>query len=169
MHYPDLSPYVYREIAGPGTPRLNVCWLDPCAPFPTGPVPNSFLDALWDVWTAEPRWAMTRGFHVCRYCPEPGSDDDPRLSQAVVYRGVARGSGSCEIYVPSDEAVYHAPDLLFHYIVAHGYCPPEVFVDATIACAERLRADRQARRSDPEARRRSSQVPMPPTETPGVP
>lgn len=160
MHYPDLSPYVYRELPARREPRLNVGWLDPCAPFTAGEVPEAFLESLWDIWTVERGWVMTRGFHVCPFCP-PASDDDPRLCQIVVRHGEERWSGSCEIYVPSSEAVYHAPDLLFHYIVAHRYRPPQVFVDAAFVCAETLRAAAEARKRDPDARRRSSRTPMP--------
>ncbi|MEU3075515.1 hypothetical protein [Streptomyces laurentii] len=60
-----------------------------------------------------------RGFHVCNLCLRARS-------------GAPRGNG--EIRVPGESGItYAAPDLITHYVAAHGYRPPQVFVDAVLA------------------------------------
>jgi hypothetical protein len=44
--------------------------------------------------------------------------------------------GSAEIRVPgSGGRIYAAPDLIYHYVEAHGYRPPDEFVEAVMATA----------------------------------
>jgi hypothetical protein len=43
--------------------------------------------------------------------------------------------GSGEIRVPGDRKVYAAPILIHHYVEAHGYKPPEEFIEAVIQSA----------------------------------
>ncbi len=59
----------------------------------------------------------------CPLCNEPVS---------VEIDGESVRLGSAEIRVLGDDGIYAAPDLLPHYIEAHGYQPPDEFVDAVI-------------------------------------
>jgi hypothetical protein len=39
--------------------------------------------------------------------------------------------GDAEIHVQDAKGrTFIAPDLLYHYILAHGYCPPREFIEA---------------------------------------
>lgn len=47
--------------------------------------------------------------------------------------GTALALGGSEIWIPASAGpIYVAPDLVFHYINAHGYAPPQEFVDAVM-------------------------------------
>ncbi len=59
----------------------------------------------------------------CPLCNEPVS---------VEIAGESVRLGSAEIRVLGDGGIYAAPDLLPHYIEAHGYQPPDEFVDAVM-------------------------------------
>ncbi|MCP4985734.1 MAG: hypothetical protein GY928_06560 [Colwellia sp.] len=43
--------------------------------------------------------------------------------------------GSCEIWIPSenDKLIFISSSMIIHYIEAHDYCPPEVFIDAVMS------------------------------------
>jgi hypothetical protein len=62
------------------------------------------------------------GFHCCEFCP-PRSDG--RFTR-----------GHRNVWIPADSVVYVAPELILHYIEAHGYRPPDEFITAVIACPE---------------------------------
>ncbi|MBW6434835.1 hypothetical protein KZ829_13920 [Actinoplanes hulinensis] len=137
-HFPDLSVYTYHpeEIIGfptgttscrPGYERLNVGWLDAPHEFETGTVADGFADALLDI-IAGRRINQMRGFHVCTLCPAQASPGRPR-SLEVVHRSRTLYLGSSEIRVPSGPGtMFAAPTLIWHYVTAHGYRPPDVFV-----------------------------------------
>jgi hypothetical protein len=114
-HFPDLTPYTYFP-AGTG-PALNVGWLDPAAPFPTGDTSPEFCRKLGLLCQRPVQ--QTRGLHFCPYCPWTGWPD--------------QSAGSAEIRVAGERAVYAAPTLVHHYVVAHGYKPPDEFVAAVLA------------------------------------
>ena len=132
-HFEDLSPYAYFDEVTfrtgygwityrPGYPELNVGWLDAPHDFPTGPVPPWFPDALLDIVAGNPV-NLARGFHRCTLCP--GSLID------VEHRGEPLRLGSFEIRVPADAGImFAAPSLVWHYVTAHGYRPPDDFVEA---------------------------------------
>ncbi len=109
--FPDLSPYTYF----PGeTDTVNIGWLDRSEPFPTGETSGQFQDKLGRL-ISEPVM-QTRGFHRCPFC-----------------RGGDRPRGSAEIRVKGWRKNYAAPVLIHHYVVAHGYKPPEEFIEAVLA------------------------------------
>lgn len=112
--FPDLSPYTYSAFALPGT--VNVGWLEPGHPFPTGPAPAALLARLSELdGTAFVN--HTRGPHRCGFCAPGGFD----------------GYGSAEIHVVgADGRVYAAPSLILHYVRDHGYLPPAEFVAAVV-------------------------------------
>lgn len=125
MHYADLSPYCHFTNSPHllGKIAVNVGWLDNKHRFPTGSVPTEFLPRLTKFYRR--RVHQTRGFHPCEFC------DASSPFPTVAVDGREIGLGTSEIIVPGREDVcYVAPDLLFHYVVAHAYLPPKEFVDA---------------------------------------
>jgi len=130
MYFADLSPYTYLPSEAGSLPALNVGWLERGQPFPRGAVTEEFLDRLFAACRSPV--AATRGFHVCSLCPPP-SGGVPR--PATIRRaGVEQSVGSAEIRVRGgDGRVYAAPTLVYHYVEAHRYLPPQEFVAAVIA------------------------------------
>lgn len=48
--------------------------------------------------------------------------------------GVRGAIGFRNLYIPTAETVYVVPEMILHYVLAHGYRPPEEFVEAVLAC-----------------------------------
>ncbi len=122
-YFPDLSPYGRR---GGAEKTLNIGWLDIAHAYPSGDVPGPFLERLW----AFCRVAVdpSRGFHPCEFCGAAWRQTH------VVQRGeeILR-LGSCEIRVfGRDGTIYAAPNLVYHYVVHHQYCPPDAFIQAVL-------------------------------------
>ncbi|MCB9624785.1 MAG: hypothetical protein H6723_15845 [Sandaracinus sp.] len=84
----------------------------------------------------------------------------------VSHDGVTVVLGAAELWIPSDTAIFWAPVTIVHYIDAHGYRPPDAFVDAVRACPpmrsmaylRALRAHGMNRETDLRRRRRSRQI-----------
>lgn len=127
MYFPDLSPYTY-SAAHEGGRVLNVGWLDDAHEYPRGKVSEELLDMLF-LLCAEERVNQTRGFHHCQLCSKT------EAHPTRVVRGQCEAFlGSAEIHVPGpDGTVYAAPDMIYHYIVDHGYLPPSPFLDALLS------------------------------------
>lgn len=124
MHFPDLSPYGYHSADRPLTDVLMVGWLGSGVAFTTGSPPEGFTEKLEALIRRE-RVRQMRGFHACSCCGArmvPITPDDPSLLL-----------GSAEVWVPGDGCIYAAPTLILHYVRAHTYLPPRVFVDAVMA------------------------------------
>jgi hypothetical protein len=113
--FPDLSPYT--DFPGESAGTLNVGWLDPSTPFPTGETPEEFQAKL--VLLCQRPVRQTRGFHSCPFCTGRSWEEVPKASAEMRVRG--------------DEKVYAAPTLIHHYVLAHGYKPPEEFIAAVLA------------------------------------
>jgi hypothetical protein len=125
-----------------GTPmpsggRRAAGWLDTGGELPVGPVGEPwrhrlFVERLFEAcrtWRRE----EVRGYHTCPFCPP---DDEHMLG--VERHGRTAGLGNAEVHTtdPAGTA-WAAPDLVFHYVDAHGYRPPDGFVasilDGTVA------------------------------------
>jgi hypothetical protein len=132
-HYADLTPYVYLPEPS-DLPAQNVGWLADGHPFPTGPVPAGFADRLARLALREPVH-RTRGWQECEFC-------DVEYPTEVHVDGERQPVGDAEIRVTGvGGSRYAAPTLIVHYVVAHGYRPPDEFVDAVMA-DDRAAADR---------------------------
>ncbi|WP_456106203.1 DUF7919 family protein [Pyxidicoccus xibeiensis] len=116
MYFADMSEQC-QVGAGPGV--RSVGWLDVAHEFPTGSVAPEYIEALKrHVRTA---WAPVAlaGPHFCQFCP----------------KGVRTGAAR-NVWIPSAEHLFIAPEMVVHYITAHGYCPPAPFLDAVLACPD---------------------------------
>ncbi|MEU8621904.1 hypothetical protein [Streptomyces sp. NPDC048623] len=134
MFYEDLSEYDFLDEdaftaslahAGfetlcfrPTYTRLNIGWLEAGRPYATGTVPDAFVEKLKAIQKVQ--WMnVCLGYHDCDLCPE----DDETAPE-----------GNGEVRIPGEPGIaYAAPFLVTHYITAHGYRPPQVFVDAVLA------------------------------------
>ncbi len=109
--FPDLGSDWFFGAAD----RLRtVGWLSPAHPVPTGTVPAAALDALRrHVATAYQPLAFA-GWHDCEFC------------------GRCKGYGN--LWVPTPDVVYVAPEMIVHYAEHRGYRPPDGFCEAVLAC-----------------------------------
>lgn len=130
VFYEDLSEYVYQDQDAfsqmeppfddlwyrPTYTRLNVGWLEAGRPYSTGPVPTAFVEKLKAVQEVQ-RVNVCLSVHECDLCPE---EEFPE--------------GNGEVRIPGEPGIaYAAPFLITHYITAHGYRPPQFFIDAVLA------------------------------------
>lgn len=115
--FEDLTAYMYfhPEEETPGT--VNIGWLTPDRPFPTGPTSEAFRSKLGRL--CERRVKQTRGHYSCAFCT-----------------GRERPTSSSEMRVAARDRVYAAPSMVHHYVVAHDYRPPDEFIAAVLAWGE---------------------------------
>jgi len=128
MYFPDLTPYEYGR-----TKRrrnvLNVGWLSSDHPFSTGAQNERLIAALQRL--VEFPVNLFRGSHLCEFCPSPPMKLSPGGLRFL--DPVPGTTGNGEIRITAGNGVtYVAPVLVLHYVVAHGYSPPQEFVDAAI-------------------------------------
>ncbi|WP_328417009.1 hypothetical protein OG470_28080 [Micromonospora sp. NBC_00389] len=130
MFYGDLTAYEYlaedeftdresgfRSLSfRPSYLRLNVGWLEAGRPYRMGPVPAVFVQKLGDVQAVQ-SMNVCLGMHECDLCPPDEIHD-----------------GNGEVRIPGAAGVaYAAPFLISHYVAAHHYQPPAVFIEAVLA------------------------------------
>lgn len=109
--YPDLANAC---MVGHGNRLRAIGWLSDAHAFPRGEVPAEFVALLRrHVATAFQPLAFG-GVHRCELC------------------GNFTAGGN--VWVPTAEVVYVAPEMVVHYINDHGYLPPDEFQQAVEAC-----------------------------------
>lgn len=120
--FADLTPYEFLSVDG----SLNVGWLGPDLPVPTGTVPQEARLRLGR-FVKDHAVNRTRGWHDCHLCAIP------EIPVWIDVDGEPIALGDAEIRVRGrDGTVYAAPTLIPHYLGAHGYLPPPGFVDAVL-------------------------------------
>lgn len=144
MEYPDLylfpeshppSPYdhpvmIMREgrfgdgYLPRGLTLYAVGWIEKKG-FPTGPVPEDCIQALFSAHADHIIPEGTRGIHTCMLCNI--STPEVRWHDKTL---TLLGHG--HYLVRKGEAVYMAPELVLHYILDHRYSPPREFVQAVV-------------------------------------
>ena len=95
---------------------LAVGWLSVDTQYETGDSDPSFFAKLLELAHSPWEPGVCMGVHECELC---------QFQPAV---------GTANIFVPYQGNIYVAPELIVHYIAAHRYKPPQVFVDAVMAC-----------------------------------
>jgi len=99
-------------------PHLRaIGWLQRGKSFPTGTVDRQVFDKLVEFRTESWQPIMTCGLHSCDLC---------------VYEGEALGVNN--LLIPGKGFLFVCPELIVHYMNAHGYAPPEEFRRAVLAC-----------------------------------
>ena len=96
---------------------VAVGWLEQGKPFPTGEVPRAVYDALREMRKNPWQPFVCPGLHECDLCR---------------FDGEARGCAN--LIIPSDGIIYVAPELIVHYMNAHGYQPPDEVCRAVLSC-----------------------------------
>lgn len=133
MKFKDLAPYGYGldGRALPGTACVG--WLGTLqVRLPSWRRTTPEFRRRLEVLAAERSVNAARGSHVCASCRSAN------LPIARASDGAARPLGSAEIWVPARDrsVIFIAPNLVHHYVTAHGYAPPRAFVDAVLASEE---------------------------------
>ncbi len=118
-YYPDLARLDYFPV-GETTILKAVGWLSSGHDFTVGRVSQDFFDRLQEfveiAW--QPIYSM--GVHSCELC------------QFSEYERTS--SGNKNLFIPFDGTILVAPELIVHYINAHHYAPPPIFIEAVMAC-----------------------------------
>lgn len=121
----------------PGLRLLAIGWLDGPREFPTGDTQPEVVPRLLGLDAAFLIDEGSRGYHACYYCGRA-----PRSTQDF---GRLRGKrrpwdsrpqspyGKGHSLVRLGDVVYMFPSLLPHYIVVHGYRPPDGFQAAVLS------------------------------------
>jgi hypothetical protein len=128
MYFPELTPYEYGRTERQAN-VLNVGWLSKAHPFPSGPADDRLV-AVLERLVASPV-NLYRGSHLCEFCPPPPMKMSPGGIPMLDPLPGTTGNGEIRI-TASNGITYVAPILILHYVVAHGYLPPQEFVDAAI-------------------------------------
>jgi hypothetical protein len=97
---------------------VAIGWLEKDSEFETGDVSDSFYEKLNALCTSPWQPVVSAGFHSCSLC----QFDGPRFT--------------ANLFVPYEGLIYAVPTAITHYIAAHWYKPPEIFVRAVLNCPE---------------------------------
>lgn len=161
MYYEDLMPYrdggagvkgminVYPKI-------LSVGWLDAEHSYKRADVPESIVKKLreltfFDQMNLENQRAekfdedravvinmmhMRGSPHSCPFCKSEVSVIKISPGGLIHYRGEHDVVlGLSEMCIPAKKMGYYYsfPTLLYHYVIEHGYCPPDEFLESLAA------------------------------------
>jgi hypothetical protein len=152
MYYPDLSPYrIGRNSKGFSVfPQIkNIGWLSPAISFNEGSINYNLLKNLKEILFIDianrknernpnhPEITISESYvrsHPidCPICNKAVTIKPNNLSY---YQGFdEKHLGNSEIEFPSirDETSYCFPALLYHYIEAHNYKPPNEFIETIL-------------------------------------
>lgn len=125
-YFADGSEYSFLNTGEAG-PIINIGWLDPAHPLPTGHVPGDVIRTLARL-CRDPVHG-TRGFHTCKFCPPAGADREPFTTGRDEDGEFMVGSAEIRVAGPSG-VTFAAPDMVIHYVTEHGYQPPDEFLAA---------------------------------------
>lgn len=116
-YFPDLAPCDY--FISEDEPLLAVGWLERGYEYKRGRVSQDFFEKLKAL--CENPWEPIGllGGHDCNLC-----QFEPPLWSVH------------NLWVPYRGAIYIAPETILHYIAQHWYKPPDIFIEAVIACPE---------------------------------
>jgi hypothetical protein len=113
-----------------GVQAVNVGWLEKQDEFPRGEAPAEFVHAL-AVLCRDNSTNRTRGWQSCTLRHPEGK---PPYPVVVDVDGTEVTLGSAEVRVLARDGRWLiAPNLVLHYVTAHGYLPPREFIEAVMA------------------------------------
>ena len=123
----EFPPYILDvgEVELPAGLKLYaVGWIEKPG-FATGDVPDEVVEALIAAYPSKLIPDGTRGWHICTLC-------DEEMPKPTWKGETIEVTGYGHYLVRIEDAVYMAPALLLHYILDHGYQPPQEFINAVI-------------------------------------
>lgn len=127
MYKADMLPYDLWLESELENVRC-VGWLNPNHPYSHGTVPGEIAERLLR-WSTYPDYSYIdgrinrmRGVYWCKFCDAEILVDIGRPRPYLL--------GSNEVLIPCDGGYFCSPDLVYHYIMEHRYCPPEEFFRA---------------------------------------
>lgn len=121
----DLEPYYgCKADTSLGLDPLAVGWLQRGQTFDSGPLPDAFPEALLPFCFDEHTVCARPNTLPCPLCGE--------RVEPVTRDGATAHFGVAEIRVLGEDDIYASPTLIYHYVVAHKYRPPDVFVRAVM-------------------------------------
>jgi hypothetical protein len=125
MYYHDLSPcsYFSPELADK---LVAVGWLEHEQAYTRGRVSEQFLDRLFELLVKPWNPVFLMGYAECSFCDLASYRLDYNAKTIIV--------GNLNLYVPGEGFLYVMPSLAVHYILAHGYAPPQEFCEAVLRC-----------------------------------
>jgi hypothetical protein len=96
---------------------VAIGWLERGKAFKVGDVDSTVFRKLAEF--ARNPWQpfSSAGAHVCDLCQ---------------FEGEARGVAN--LFIPGKQILYVCPELILHYMNAHGYSPPAEFCEAVLSC-----------------------------------
>jgi hypothetical protein len=113
----SLYNYLPSQAQADSNNRLyNVGWLDGAVPFIVGKTSDLFRTKLRRLCT-ERVVLKCKGVHTCQLCAKQGKRD-------VV------GNGEIRVADSRQDLTYACPQMIAHYVEAHGYLPPTDFIRA---------------------------------------
>lgn len=119
---PVLVVKVGDGVLPDGITLRAVGWLERPG-FTTGTIPKDCITALVEGLRVGIFSDGTRGIHTCTLCG--------KTMPEIKWKGrQIRLQGHGHYLVRQGQIVYMAPSLLLHYILDHGYRPPDEFLDA---------------------------------------
>jgi len=95
---------------------LSVGWLSSESDYEKGEVDSDFFDRLCELTRNPWQPVVSPGMHDCELC----QFNPPTFTD--------------NIFIPYNGAIYAAPEAIVHYVAAHWYKPPAIFVEAVLAC-----------------------------------
>lgn len=132
-YYPDLARCDYWGLP-PEENRLRaVGWLHPGHPVPRrGPQATDapdLVERLADALENTYEHGRFAGYHACSFCPASPSTWGP-TRHVQDGRTLTLGCANLFLPWPGEPLLLVAPSLVLHYVAAHAYALPEVFVAA---------------------------------------
>lgn len=143
--FADLTPCTYFNPDA--DTLLAVGWLEGDHQFTRGPIDQAVVDRFAEmIWNQGRHFpAAFLGGHGCTLCDaasgQPQNSDGSRTIASydcglsgMRYNGVKTDVGIRNLFVPGKGVLYVAPSLMLHYMVDHGYAPPQEFCEALLSC-----------------------------------
>lgn len=128
-YYQDFTPCTYFDTDAWLCRLMAIGWIEHGRPFPRGPVDSRVAERIAtlrrEFGQAFPAIAF-RGLHHCSLCEASGKGLSP-LEQSRF-----------NLFVPHRGFVFVAPGRVDHAILAHGYQPPESFLQSLMDCPSPL-------------------------------
>jgi hypothetical protein len=131
-YYPDLGPCDYFD-PGWADYLLAVGWLERGHDYRKGTPSTAFVEKLTQLLQGPWQPVAFFGFELCGFC-EPVITGYANGLPTMSVKHQARGGNN--LFVPDDKLLYVAPELVKHYIEAHGYSPPDEFCAAVMRCPD---------------------------------